>query len=65
MAKLFEDGHAVQLEPGEVNTNPETTWYQSHFYINSSKKFRVVINCAARYGNVNLNEFFQRPWYEE
>ena len=33
------------------------TWYQAHFNVNTSGKFRVVFDCAARYKNKNLNDF--------
>ena len=55
--KLFKDGHAVELADDDFEGIPDKTWYQAHFSIDSSKKFQVVFNCAARFRNVNLNDF--------
>ena len=46
MGKLFEDGQAFELESKKLNDRPGKIWYQSHFCVSTSNKFRVVFNCA-------------------
>ena len=60
MGKLFNDGHAVELADDDFEGIPDKTWYQAHFSVDSSRKFRVVFNCVARFKNVNLNDFLLR-----
>ena len=60
MGKLFDDGHAIQLNSDNSSERPGKIWYQSHFGVNTSKKIWVVFDCAARYRDVNLNDFLLR-----
>ena len=57
MEKLFENGHAVELPENDFSGNLGKTWYQAHFDVNTSGKFRVVFDCAARFKNLNLNDY--------
>ena len=60
MEKLFDDGHAVELDSSKLNDRPGKIWYQSHFCVSNSNKFRVVFDCAARFRGVNLNDFMNK-----
>ena len=60
MGKLFKDGHAVELPEDDLEGIPGKTWYQAHFSVENSKKFRVVFDCVARFKNVNLNDCLLR-----
>ena len=60
MGKLFEDGHAIELDNKKLNDRPGKIWYQSHFCVSTSNKFRVVFDCAARFRGVNLNDFMYK-----
>ena len=57
MGKLFEDGHAVELPESDFAGRPGKTWYQTHFDVNTSRKFHVVFDCTAHFKNVNLNDY--------
>ena len=49
MGKLFEDGRAIELSENDIDGKAGKTWYQAHFSVNTSGKFCVVFDCAARY----------------
>ena len=57
MGKLFDNGHMVELPENDFARNPGKTCYQAHFDANTSRKFHVVFDCAARFKNVNLNDY--------
>ena len=60
MGKLFDNGHMVELPENDFARNPGKTCYQAHFDANTSRKFHVVFDCAARFKNVNLNDYLLR-----
>ena len=54
MGKSLNNGHAVIVNPAEEVPSGKV-WYQSHFCINTSKKFRVVFDCLAKFQGVSVN----------
>ena len=48
MGELLTNGHAVVADSKD-NIPSGNEWYQSHFCVNTSKKFRVVFDCSARF----------------
>ena len=36
------------------------TWYQSHFCVTTSNKFRVVFDCSAKFKGVCVNDFLYK-----
>ena len=53
--KEYVDCGYVELVTNE-ESNSKKTWYIPHHYVNSSKKFRIVFDCSAKYDNVSLND---------
>ena len=47
MGKLFKDGHAVELPEKDFEGVTGKTCYQAHSSVDTSKKIRLVFNCAA------------------
>ena len=59
MGDLFGSGHAVAVNPSEVERYGKI-WYQSYFCVNASKKFRVVFDCSAKFKGVCINDFLYK-----
>ena len=61
MGELFTSSHAVAVDQLQAERYGRI-WYQSHFCMNSSNKFRVVFNCLAKFKGVCVNDFlYKRP----
>ena len=56
MGELLDNGHAA-IANSEDNVPSGKVWYQSHFCINTSKKFRVVFDCWVKFQGVSVNDF--------
>ena len=54
---LFGNDHAIVVNLSEAERYGKI-WYQSHFCVNSSKKFRVVFDCSTKFKGVCVNDFF-------
>ena len=57
MGDLLGHGHAIAVDPSEAERFGKI-WYQSHLSVNSSKKFRVVFVCSAKFEGVCVKDFF-------
>ena len=65
MGYLLKDKHAVIASACDEAPKGKM-WYQSHFCINTSKKFRVVFDCSAKQQGVSVNSFLLiRPVHEK
>ena len=53
---LWASDHAVAIDQSEAERYGKI-WYQSHFCVNSSKKFRVVFDCSAKFKGMGVNDF--------
>ena len=56
MGELTNNEHAVVAD-SVYDVPSGKMWYQSHFCINASKKFRVLFDCTARFKGVSVNDF--------
>ena len=54
MDELFGSGHAIVFDQSEAECYGKIR-YQLHFCINSSKKFRVVFDCSAKFKGMCVN----------
>ena len=52
---LLKNGYARKV-PEECGPTPGRTWYIPHHSCCTSGKFRVVHDCAARFGGISLND---------
>ena len=61
MGELLDNGHVV-IADSEDDVPSGKVWYQSHFCVNTSKKFRVVFDCSAKFQGFSVNDFlFKGP----
>ena len=51
MGDLFGSGYAIAVNPSEAERFGKV-WYQSHFCVNTSNKFRVVFDCSTKFKGV-------------
>ena len=59
MGDLFSNGHAVAVDEAEAERYGKI-WYQSHFCVTTSNKFRVVFDCSAKFKGVCVNDFLYK-----
>ena len=59
MGDLFSNGYAVTVDKSEAE-NFGKIWYQSHFCVTTSNKFRVVFDCSAKFQGVCVNDFLYK-----
>ena len=59
MDGLLDQGYAVIVDPSDVKHKGKV-WYQSHFCVNTSKMFRVVFDCSAKFQGVSVNDFLYK-----
>ena len=58
--EMLDEGHAVEVPDPHVGAVPGRTFYIAHHNVASSKKFRIVMDCAATYQGVSLNSVLLR-----
>ena len=59
MGDLFSSGHAVTVDEAEAEKYGKI-WYQSHFCVTTSNKFRVVFDCSTKFKGVCVNDFLYK-----
>ena len=59
MGELFSNGHAITVDEKEAEIYGKI-WYQSHFCVTTSSKFRVVFDCSAKFQGVCVNDFLYK-----
>nr|CAH0099268.1 unnamed protein product [Daphnia galeata] len=64
--KLIDSGTAVPIDPSRTNKPEGMVWYLPHHFVenpNKPGKIRVVMDCAASFGQVSLNttQLFRGP----
>ena len=59
MGDLFSNGYAVTVDESEAEVFGKI-WYQSHFCVTTSNKFRVVFDCSAKFQGVCVNDFLYK-----
>ena len=55
----MDNNHATIVDP-VADVPSGKVWYQSHFCVNTSKKFRVVFDCSAKFQGVSVNDFLYK-----
>ena len=59
MGDLFGSGHTVTMNQAEAERHGKI-WYQTHFCVTTSKKFRVVFDCSVKFKGVCVNDFLYK-----
>ena len=59
MDDLFESGYAIAVNASEAECFGKV-WYQSHFCVNTSNKFRVIFDGSAKFKGVCINDFLYK-----